>query len=127
MVTLLINRQKINNEKLRIAKVFRKRMTFAERCFWNAARKNQINGLHFRRQQVIHGFIADFYCNELGLVVEVDGGIHELQKDYDSLRDYIMRQYGIKVMRFSNDDVVNHIDKVIQQILTVPALPASSE
>ena len=59
----------------------------AEKCFWNAVKTDRFMGLHFRRQQVIHGFIADFYCEELKLVVEIDGGIHEEQKDYDKLRD----------------------------------------
>lgn len=95
-------------------------MTFAEKCFWNACRGHRISGLPFRRQQVIKGFIADFYCSDLNLVVEIDGGAHEKQKDYDQERDRIMKQYGIRVMRFTNDDVVNHMDKVIKQILSDP-------
>jgi very-short-patch-repair endonuclease len=83
--TGLIQLQKINPDKLKLAKYFRSHMTYAERCFWNMARRNQIGGLQFRRQQIIHGFIADFYCNQIGLVVEIDGGIHEQQKDYDRL------------------------------------------
>lgn len=58
----------------------------AEKCFWNAVKTDRFMGLHFRRQQIIHGFIADFYCEELNVVVEVDGGIHEEQKDYDLTR-----------------------------------------
>ncbi len=99
-------------------------MTYGERCFWNAFRKNQLKGFRFRRQQVIHGFIADFYCNQLNLVVEIDGGIHEEQKDYDKLRDMIISQYGIKVLRFTNEQVIDHMDNVIEQILTEPHPPS---
>jgi very-short-patch-repair endonuclease len=77
---------------------------------------DKLEGLHFRRQQVIHGFIADFYCEALNLVVEVDGCIHEQQKDYDKLRDEIITAYGIKVIRFTNDEVVNHSGRVEQRI-----------
>jgi very-short-patch-repair endonuclease len=98
-------------------------MTLAERCFWNACRKHQIGGYHFRRQQIIQGFIADFNCSKLKLVIEIDGGIHELQKDYDTLRDHIINQRGIKVIRFRNDEVINHMDTVIKQILSTPPCP----
>ena len=94
----------------------RRNMTLAERCFWNAVRANKFMGYQFRRQQIIHGFIADFYCNDLNLVVEIDGGVHELQKDYDKLRDYIINQHGIKVIRFSNEDVINHGDQVMDRL-----------
>lgn len=113
----LIPLQKINPDKLKLAKHFRSHMTHAERCFWNIARRNQVGGLQFRRQQIIHGFIADFFCNQLNLVIEADGGIHEQQKDYDRLRDYIMKQYGIRVMRFTNEEIVNGSDWVKEQIL----------
>jgi len=91
-------------------------MTLAEKCFWNAVKTDRFMGLHFRRQQIIHGFIADFYCEELNLVVEIDGGIHEEQKDYDKLRDQIINQYGIKVIRFANEEVVNKNDWVLSKI-----------
>ena len=112
----LIQLQKIKTVKLERAKYFRSHMTYAERCFWNMARRNQIAGLQFRRQQVIHGFIADFYCNQINLVVEIDGGIHEEQKDYDKLRDQIINQYGIKVIRFTNEEIVNRSDWVLSRI-----------
>lgn len=115
--TGLIRIQKIDGEKLRLAKYFRRNMTYAERCFWNIVRSNQVNGLRFRRQQVIHSFIADFYCNQIGLVVEIDGGVHERQKDYDGLRDAIIGAYGIRVMRFSNEVVLQHTERVKERIM----------
>lgn len=117
MRTLLIRRQKIKNEKLELAKKMRRRMTLGERCFWNIVRHDKVANLHFRRQQIIHGFIADFYCNDINLVVEIDGGIHEEQKDYDKLRDSIINQHGIKVIRFTNEDVLNKGDWVKERIL----------
>lgn len=57
------------------------------------------------------------------MVVEIDGGIHEQQKDYDKLRDYIINQRGIKVLRFKNEDVVNKFDWVKQQILDLTPCP----
>jgi len=120
----MIRNQKSTKVKLTLAKSFRKEMTLAEKCFWNACRKHQIANLHFRRQQIIDGFIADFYCHELKLVVEIDGGIHEEQKDYDNLRDQIINRHGIRVLRFSNEDVINNMDNVIKQILSDPTPPS---
>ena len=79
-------------------------------------RHNNFMGFQFRRQQIIHGFIADFYCNDLNLVVEIDGGVHEQQKDYDKLRDYIINQYGIRIIRFKNEDVINRSDWVMERL-----------
>ena len=115
--TGLIQFQKINSSKLQLAKYFRSHMTYAERCFWNMCRRNQVAGLQFRRQQIIHGFIADFYCNQINLVVEVDGGIHEQQKDYDELRTKIINQHGVKVIRFTNEEVVNKSDWVLAKMM----------
>jgi very-short-patch-repair endonuclease len=114
--TGLIRLQKIRNDKLLLAKYFRQHMTLGEKCFWNMVRKNQVNSLRFRRQQVIHGFLADFFCNQINLVVEVDGGIHEQQKDYDELRTKIINQHGVKVLRFTNEEVVNKSDWVLAKI-----------
>ena len=75
--------------------------------------------MQFRRQQIIYGFIADFYCNQINLVVEIDGGIHEQQKDYDKLRTEIINLYGIKVIRFTNDEIINKSDMVKQRIINL--------
>jgi very-short-patch-repair endonuclease len=57
---------------------------------WQHLRANQLNGLHFRRQQIIDGFIADFYCHVARLVIEVDGEIHQQQAEYDAERDRVL-------------------------------------
>lgn len=84
-------------------------MTEAERRLWSALRANKLGGLHFRRQQVIDGFIVDFYCHSAELVVEVDGPIHEQQEDYDTERDAILAARGLQVIRVSNEQVMLEI------------------
>lgn len=61
-------------------------------------------------------FIADFYCHQLRLVIEIDGGIHEKQKDYDKLRSAIINRLGLNVFRFDNKDVLNGIDVVVEKL-----------
>jgi very-short-patch-repair endonuclease len=79
----IVRGQKINSIKLEQAKALRRRMTSAEHRLWQALRGSQLGGLHFRRQQVVDGLIADFYCNATGLIIEVDGSVHEQQQEYD--------------------------------------------
>lgn len=119
MSTGLIRLQRVTAEKLKMAKWMRSHMTLAEKCFWNGVKTDKFMGLHFRRQQVIHGFIADFYCEELNLVVEVDGGVHEQQKDYDKLRTKIIKQYGLKIIRFSNEEVIDWNDWVMEELKNI--------
>lgn len=108
--------RRIKDAKLELAKKMRRQMTLAERCFWNGVRGRKMHGLKFRRQQIIDGFIADFYCNELRLIVEIGGGVHESQKDYDKLRGWILSRNDIKIIRFSNGVVIHQFDEVIKQI-----------
>ncbi len=92
----------------------------AEKCFWNAVKTDRFMGLHFRRQQIIHGFIADFYCEELNLVVEIDGGIHEEQRDYDKLRPlpHSLSTVEREADRRGevNEEVVNRSERVLSRI-----------
>jgi len=73
--------------KQETARRMRRRMTAAEALLWERLRASRLEGLHFRRQQVIDGLIADFYCHAAGLVVERDGRIHELQREHDEDRE----------------------------------------
>ena len=73
-------------------------MTLAERTLWKALRKNQIDGLHFRRQQIIAGFIVGFYCHSTALVIEVDGDVHHSAADYDRERDRLFERHGFEVL-----------------------------
>ncbi len=76
MAKNIVAGQKVGKEKIQRARELRKRMTPEEKTLWNRLRAKRFEGLHFRRQQIIDGFIADFYCNELGLVIEIDGEGH---------------------------------------------------
>ena len=91
-------------------------MTPAETALWEGLQNKQLHGLKFRRQHPLHHFILDFYCHAHQLVVEVDGGIHQQQRDYDEARTEWLTQRGFKVIRFSNEAVLNHIEAVLEQI-----------
>ncbi len=73
-------------------------------------------GLHFRRQQIIAGFIADFYCYAASLIIEVDGGIHSQQTDYDAERDQVFTEMGLRVIHVRNEDVLKNLPKVLNEI-----------
>ncbi len=105
-------------EIFKLARELRKNATKAEKELWKHLRNRQINGLHFRRQHPIHRFIADFFCYKCKLVIELDGKIHDeiAVKERDIEREKIIKEFGIKVIRFSNEDVFNEIDKVLYQI-----------
>jgi very-short-patch-repair endonuclease len=98
------------------AKLLRNNMTSCEKILWDRLNHKQICGLRFRRQHPINFFIADFYCHEARLVVEIDGEIHTQQRDYDDGRSAEMERYYIKVIRFTNSDVENKIEDVIKVI-----------
>jgi len=109
------------------ARDLRKRSTVGEDAFWQIVRNRRFLSLKFKRQFPIEFnyenrkrfFIADFYCHEKELVVEIDGGIHESQKEYDELRDNIMKILGLKIIRFSNFDVLNNLEKVLYDITSI--------
>jgi very-short-patch-repair endonuclease len=74
-----------------------------------------VDGLHFRRQQVIEGFIVDFYCDAARLVIELDGRVHEEQWKYDDSRDRAISSVGVRVLRISND-ALHDVEAVIEHI-----------
>jgi adenine-specific DNA methylase/very-short-patch-repair endonuclease len=94
----------VSAEKLNFAKQMRQLPTEAEENVWALLRNRRCNGLKFRRQQVILGFIVDFYCAEQRLAIELDGEIHETQRDYDHARDALLAQAHIRVVRLRNED-----------------------
>src|SRR6202035_277062 len=75
-------------------KRLRREMTPAERRLWAAIRRNAIDGFHFRRQQVIEGYVVDFYCASAKLAIELDGGVHGEQWKYDESRDKTISRAG---------------------------------
>ena len=83
-----------------------------ETRLWQRLRAHQLDGLRWRRQQVIAGFIADFYCHAAGVVIELDGAIHHQQTDYDRARDEVFARSGLLVLRFTNTAVTANLDDV---------------
>ena len=108
--------QEISRELQERARELRKNMTPAEEILWEKLRHNQLNGLQFRRQQIINPFIVDFYCHAKALVVEVDGDIHDLQQEYDAERSNYLVARGFHILRVTNDDVKNNLVTVLQKI-----------
>ncbi len=101
-----------NNKLKHYSQELRKNMTDAERHLWSKIRMRQLNGLQFQRQRIIGIFIVDFFCPKEKLVIEVDGGQHysiELA-EADRMRDKYMKNHGLKVLRFTDTDVLKNID-----------------
>ncbi len=108
-----------------LARALRKNLTPEEDLLWQNLRNRKLDGLKFLRQHpFIYGsdhrgkplfFIADFYCAEKKLIIELDGKIHDFQKDYDKSRDSILQELGLKVLRFKNEELKD-IDKIKKQI-----------
>ena len=82
---------------------------------WEELRGSKL-GVRFRRQQVIQGFIVDFYCHKSALVIEVDGDIHDLQKEEDERREKVLSEMGLKIVRFRNDEVMRGLLNVVEKI-----------
>ncbi len=105
-----------------LAQDMRKRATPTEEIVWEILRNRSIHGLKFRRQHPFSTYIADFYCHEAKIVIEIDGKIHENQKEYDTNRDTEMQQKWITVFRFTNEEVLD-IETFIQKLnATLPSL-----
>jgi very-short-patch-repair endonuclease len=98
------------------AKELRRRMTRAERMLWH----------QLRRQQPIAGFIADFYCHAARLIIEVDGGIHRRQGAYDADRDRVLSARGLRILRFTNDQIERDLPAVLTRIAAAVASPPAS-
>ncbi len=104
-------------EIFQIAERLRRDMTSTEKLLWDKLCKKQL-GFRIRRQHPVWKFIADFYCHEVKLVIEIDGGIHlhPENKQYDISRDIILKEFQIEILRFTNDEVRYNLDKVIEKI-----------
>ena len=104
-----------NATTIRTAAMLRKNMTLPEILLWKKLKDKKIFNTKFRKQHPISMFIVDFYCHEHKLVIEVDGEIHnnEESNDYDSNRTAELNKFGIRVIRFTNDEVTYNINYVI--------------
>lgn len=98
------------------ARELRNNMTKQELILWEKLRKKQQNGMRFRRQHSCGIYILDFFCFEKSLVIEVDGLIHLKQKEYDRDRTRFLESAGLIVLRFTNEEIENRLDWVIEII-----------
>jgi very-short-patch-repair endonuclease len=105
-------------EKRDFAILHRNRPTPAEAYLWGFLRKERAK-VKFRRQSVIRGYIADFYCPKVHLVVEVDGASHDCRKEYDANRDQVFARLGIVTLRFTNQEVLEQCGRVVEEIRQV--------
>jgi very-short-patch-repair endonuclease len=111
------------------AREMRKEPTESENRLWMQLRKFRKEGYIFRRQHPIDIFIVDFYCHKLNLVIEVDGGIHDIQEaiEYDEGRSAELEKHDIRVLRFKNEEVTNDIELVLKKIRIIISELSSSE
>ncbi len=101
------------------AKSLRRQMTPAEKKLWMAIRGKKLKAMKFRAQHPVGRFILDFFCPEKKLAIEIDGGIHDSQRDRDKERDDLLARYGYRVVRFQNEDVLQDLSGVLRKIMEV--------
>jgi uroporphyrinogen-III synthase len=102
--------------------------TRAEKKAWVLLKDRRTLGLKFRRQVPIDRYIVDFYCHEIRLIIEIDGGVHVQpgQVEWDATRDARLEELGYKVLRITNDEVLNHPDCLFQMINALYPSPGPS-
>ena len=98
------------------ARELRQEQTEPEAVLWEQLRDRRLNGAKFRRQHPIGRFIADLYCPAAKLILEVDGGIHAEQEEYDSARTEWLEAQGYRVLRFTNTEVMEDLSTVLKRI-----------
>ena len=100
----------------RRARELRQEATSAEQVLWDVLRAGRLDGLKFRRQHPVGRFVLDFYCAAHRLCVEVDGPVHERQREHDATRDEALLLHGIRTLRFTNDAVFHDLAEVVNAI-----------
>ncbi len=98
------------------AKELRKNSTYSERILWKYLKGKQLEGLDFDRQKPIDKYIVDFFCNEMMLVIEIDGITHNERVEYDLNRQKQLEKIGLHVLRFNAMEVVNNTQGVVHMI-----------
>ncbi|WP_353171994.1 endonuclease domain-containing protein [Acinetobacter rudis] len=109
---------KLDPQLLIFAKSMRHTATDAEHLMWQILRAKRFMNLKFRRQHVIQPYIVDFYCHEIGLVIELDGSQHNTEdgKEYDAERTKFLEALGLTVVRYWNHDVLGLTDVVLADL-----------
>ena len=114
MIKRIFNKLQVKEKRRRL----RNEMTRAECELWKYLRRRNLRGYKFRRQFSIDIYIIDFYCPQLKLAVEVDGDTHltDEEIEYDKKRQKHIEEYGIQFLRFTNGDIYNGMDYVLEKI-----------
>ena len=108
------------NRKLKsVSRKLRKDLTPTERALWSKIRKKQLNNFQFYRQKTIGDYIVDFFCPKSKLIIEIDGGQHHESEQIakDELRTKYLKSKGFRVLRFTNIEILQNLDSVINKIL----------
>ncbi len=95
----------------------RKKQTRAEDILWQILRRKSFKWLKFRRQHPFWRYVADFYCSELKLIIELDWEIHKKTKEYDGIRDDIIWKYWVNILRIKNKEIYENIEKILDKII----------
>ncbi len=98
------------------ARLLRKNQTDAEAALWQKLRGRGLSGYKFRRQVPVGPYVADFLCKEAMLIVEIDGGQHAEQVEYDRFREDFLKTHGYQIIRFWNNEVLGNLDGVLETL-----------
>lgn len=120
----LNNKQKLIPIAKQLARELRKNSTRAEQIMWeNLCNRKFLNKKFYRQYPIFFDllgkvtfYITDFYCYEEKLIIEIDGGYHLQQKEYDTLRTQVINLLNIRVIRFTNDQVINNLNNVLEEL-----------
>ena len=113
----------MSSERTEFARALRKHPTPAEDILWRRLRGSRFHGAKFRRQVPFDRYVVDFYCRAAKLVVELDGKQHEWCSDYDAGRSEVLHRLGVRVVRFTNEEVCDDLDLVLARIRDELSLP----
>jgi very-short-patch-repair endonuclease len=107
-----------NRNLKQLSRQLRENMTDAETHLWTKIRRKQLKGYQFYRQKPIGDYIVDFFCPRAKLVIEIDGSHHLIGEaiEYDRIRDDYLSSLGLRVLRFTNTEVLMHIEGVVESI-----------
>lgn len=105
-----------STERLQRARVARGEPTLAEKMLRDTLRLDRVEGVRFRRQAPYHQFILDFYAPSLNLIIELDGGYHDLQPEHDAERTAFLNACGLRVIRFQNEEVLTNLPAVLASL-----------
>lgn len=104
------------------ARKLRQAGNLSEVLFWNQVKNKQFKGFDFDRQKIIGNYIADFYCSNYNVVIEIDGSSHDNKQEYDAKRDAYLESLGLVVIHIPVEDILNNMYGVMEMLFNHPAL-----